>query len=62
MISETRIIGDGQVVPADIFETACGIVMNTKSLKSLSRHTDVVDAIALALLSERNRSTQTPTE
>lgn len=53
---QTRTLGDGQTVPADIFETACGIVMNAKSLKSMSRHTDVVDAIALALLAERWKS------
>jgi hypothetical protein len=35
------------------FETACGIVMEAKSLKSVLRHTDVVDAIAGALRAER---------
>lgn len=35
------------------FEVACGIVTNAKSLKSVLRHTDVVDAIAAALRAER---------
>lgn len=44
-----------QVVPEDIFQTACGIVMEAKSLKSMLRHKDVVDAIAAAILTERER-------
>jgi hypothetical protein len=59
-MTETRTIGDGQTVPADIFETACGIVMNARSLKSVSRHTDVVDAIAIALANERYRHVPVP--
>ncbi|MBY5821459.1 hypothetical protein [Rhizobium leguminosarum] len=43
-------------IPEDIFQTACGIVMEAKSLKSMLRHTDVVDAIAVALLAERERA------
>lgn len=43
-------------IPEDIFQTACGIVMEAKSLKSMLRHKDVVDAIAVALLAERERS------
>jgi hypothetical protein len=42
-------------VPADIFQKACGIVMEAKSLKSMLRHKDVVDAIASALMAERQR-------
>lgn len=41
-----------------IFQTACGIVMRAKSLKSMSRHTDVVDAIADELADEREYSAQ----
>lgn len=41
--------------PQDIFTTACGIVMEAKSLKSMLRHKDVVDAIAAALVAERER-------
>ena len=43
-------------IPEDIFQTACGIVMEAKSLKSMLRHKDVVDAIAVALKAERERS------
>jgi len=46
---------EAQTFPEDIFQTACGIVMNAKSLKSMLRHKDVVDAIALALIAERER-------
>lgn len=35
------------------FETACGIVMNARSIKSMLKHRDVVDAIAAALRAER---------
>lgn len=42
-------------IPEDIFQTACGIVMEAKSLKSMLKHKDVVDAIALALAAERER-------
>ncbi len=49
--------------PADIFQTACGVVMEAKSLKSMLRHKDVVDAIAVALLAERQaRDRETPSE
>jgi len=47
---------DGTKVEDDIFETACGIVMGAVSLKSVSRHTDVVDAIAKALATERKNT------
>ncbi len=43
-------------IPEDIFQAACGIVMEAKSLKSMLRHKDVVDAIASALFTERKRS------
>jgi hypothetical protein len=45
-------------IPEDIFQTACGIVMEAKSLKSMLRHKDVVDAVAIALLAERKRWAQ----
>jgi hypothetical protein len=45
-------------IHADIFQTACGIVMEAKSLKSMLKHKDVVDAIAAALAAERARHAQ----
>lgn len=45
-------------IPEDIFQTACGIVMEAKSLKSVSKHKDVADAIVVALLAERERNAQ----
>ena len=42
-------------IQSDIFHTACGIVMEAKSLKSMLRHKDVIDAIAAALGAERER-------
>jgi hypothetical protein len=65
MNNETRKLGSTPPhieVPEDIFQTACGIVMNAKSLKSVSRHTDVVDAIALALAAERGAWKPVPDE
>lgn len=45
---------DGTLVDADLFQTACGIVMEAKSLKSTLKHKDVIDAIAKALQDTRN--------
>ena len=51
--------GEGKTIPEDIFQTACGIVMEAKSLKSMLKHRDVVDAIATAIhdavMAERER-------
>jgi len=57
-MADTQTLQDGTVVPTDQFETACGIVMGAVSLKSVSRHTDVVDAIAKALFAERQKTRQ----
>lgn len=46
---------EAEDIPEDIFQTACGIVMEAKSLKSVLRHKDVVDAIATALHDERKK-------
>ena len=46
---------EAQTIPEDIFQTACGIVMNAKSLKSVLKHKDVADAIAAAIVAERER-------
>lgn len=47
-----------KTIPEDLFQTACGIVMEAKSIKSMLRHKDVVDAIAAALTKERERNAQ----
>ena len=48
-----------ETIPDDIFQTACGIVMEAKSLKSVIKHRDVVDVIAKAIhdavMAERER-------
>lgn len=48
-------MSDGQTIPEDIFQTACSIVMEAKSLKSMLKHKDVTDAIAAAITAERER-------
>ena len=53
---ETQKLKDGREVPKEIFEKACGIVMGAKSIKSVMRHTDVVDAIAIALCEQAKES------
>lgn len=45
---------DGTLVDADLFQIAAGVVMEAKSLKSVLRHKDVIDAIAKALQDTRN--------
>jgi hypothetical protein len=42
-------------IPEDLFQIACGIIMEAKSLKSMLKHRDVVDAVAAALVAERDR-------
>jgi hypothetical protein len=49
---------ESKAIPEDIFQTACGIVMEAKSIKSMLKHKDVVDAIAAALTKERERNAQ----
>lgn len=55
-----------EAIPEDIFQTACGIVMEAKSLKSMLKHKDVVDAIARAIhdavMAERQRDQWQPIE
>jgi hypothetical protein len=42
-------------IPEDLFQIACSIIMEAKSLKSMLKHRDVVDAFAAALVAERDR-------